>query len=133
MLEVNPSGGGEPNVLTPEDIASNPIGTELIFEDDKVRIWQIVLEPGQEAPVHTHHLDYTTITIEPSTLERLNGDGSIDRSVGTPGKVSRWYRSTRTHGLRNVGTTRFRNVIVELKGVPANFDHEEYQSPTDKE
>jgi hypothetical protein len=121
--------GGKTTVLTPEDIAINPIGTDLIFEDDQVRIWQIVLEPGQEAPVHTHHLDYTTITIEASTVERLNGDGSIDRSVGTPGKVSRWYRSTRTHGLRNVGTTRFRNVIVELKGVPANFDHEGYQSP----
>jgi beta-alanine degradation protein BauB len=115
-------------LLTPEDIATNPIGTDLIFEDDRVRIWQIVLEPGQEAPVHTHHLDYTTITVEPSTLERLNGDGSIDRSEGTAGKVSRWYRSTRTHGLRNVGTTRFRNVIVELKGVPANFDREDDQS-----
>lgn len=115
-------------MLTPEDIAENPIGTDLIFEDDRVRIWQIVLEPGQEAPTHTHHFDYTTITIEGSTLERLNGDGSVDRSEGVPGKVSRWYRSTRTHGLRNVGPTRFRNVIVELKGVPAVFDGEGYQS-----
>jgi hypothetical protein len=115
-------------VLTPEDIADNPIGTDLIFEDDRVRIWQIVLDPGQEAPTHTHHFDYTTITIEGSTLERLNGDGSVDRTEGVPGNVSRWYRSTRTHGLRNVGPTRFRNVIVELKGFPAVFDGEGYQS-----
>lgn len=26
-----------------------------------------------------------------------------------------------SHSLRNVGTKRFRNVIVELKGVPADF------------
>ena len=115
-------------MLTPEDIARNPIGTKLIFEDDRVRIWQIVLEPGQEAPAHTHHLDYTTITIEAATLDRLNGDGSVDRSVGEVGNVSRWYRSTRTHGLRNVGKTRFRNVIVELKGVPAIFDDEGVQA-----
>jgi hypothetical protein len=37
----------------------------------------------------------------------------------------RWYKSTPSHGLRNVGTTRFRNVIVEIKGLPADF--EKYQ------
>ena len=115
-------------MLTPDDVATNPVGTDLLFEDDRVRIWQIVLDPGQEAPVHTHHFDYTTITLEGATLDRLNGDGSVDRTESVAGRVSRWYRSTRTHGLRNVGTTRFRNVIVELKGVPAVFDHEDVSS-----
>jgi quercetin dioxygenase-like cupin family protein len=35
----------------------NPIGTELVFEDAHVRVWRIVLEPGDEAPWHTHALD----------------------------------------------------------------------------
>lgn len=115
-------------MLTPGEIAANPVGTELIFEDDTVRIWQIVLEPGQEAPFHTHHLDYTTITVEGGQLERLNGDGSVDRVESQSGRVMRWYKSTRTHGLRNVGSTRFRNVIVEIKGVAAAFDHDGHQS-----
>lgn len=108
-------------MLSPEDIAANPIGTHLIFEDDQVRIWQIVLEPGQEAPTHTHLLDYTTITVEGSTLERLNGDGSVDRTQPEPGRIMRWHQGTQTHGLRNVGNTRFRNVIVEIKDTPADF------------
>ena len=108
-------------MLTPEQIKANPIGTSLLFEDERVRIWEIVLEPGQEAPAHTHLLDYTTVTIEGATLERLNGDGTIDRSEAVPGRVLRWYQSTPTHGLRNVGTTRFRNVIVELKDQRADF------------
>jgi hypothetical protein len=110
-------------VLTPEEIAANPIGTRLIFEDDRVRIWEIVLEPGQDAPTHTHLLDYTTVTIEGSTLERLNGDGTVDRHEAIPGRTLRWYQSTPIHGLRNVGTTRFRNVIVEVKGLPADFEN----------
>src|SRR5438552_19030652 len=96
------SGGG--NLMTsPDDVRDNPIGTDLIFEDDRVRIWQIVLEPGQEAATHTHLLDYTTIAVEGSTLERLNGDGTIDRCETETGKIARWYRSTRTHGVRNGG------------------------------
>ena len=110
-------------MLSLAEIAANPIGTNLIFEDDRVRIWEIVLEPGQEAPTHTHMLDYTTVTIEGATLERLNGDGTIDRSEAQAGRVMRWYKSTPSHGLRNVGNTRFRNVIVEIKGLPADFEN----------
>lgn len=107
---------------TSNDPAVNPIGTELLFEDERVRVWQIALEPGQEASFHTHYLDYTTVTLEGDLVERANADGSVDRLEVRPGRVMRWYQSTQTHGLRNVGTKRFRNVIVEIKGVPADFD-----------
>ena len=102
---------------------ANPIGTDLIFEDDRVRIWQIVLEPGQEAATHTHHLDYTTVTISGSRTERINADGTVDISESKPGRTLRWYQSTRTHGLRNVGDTVFHNVIIEIKDKPADFEN----------
>ena len=108
-------------MVEPEAMKQNPIGTDLLFEDDRIRIWQIVLEPGEEAPFHTHLLDYTSISIEGDVVERPNGDGSVDRLPVTPGAFTRWYQSTPSHSLRNVGTKRFRNVIVELKGVPADF------------
>ncbi len=107
-------------MLTPAEIMANPIGTELIFEDEAVRVWQIVLEPGQEAPQHTHLLDYTTVTVEGATLERLNGDGTVDRIESVPGRFMRWYQGSLVHGLRNVGSTRFRNVIIEIKGAVAD-------------
>jgi hypothetical protein len=116
-------------MLTPAEAAANPIGTELVFEDDVVRVWQIVLEPGQEAPYHTHLLDYTTVTVEGATLERLNGDGTVDRIESVPGRFMRWYQGSQVHGLRNVGTTRFRNVIVEIKGAPANY-HQHANRPS---
>lgn len=101
---------------------ANPIGTHLLFEDEQIRVWQILLEPGQEAPVHTHENDYTTFTIEGDLVERPNGDGTVDRITVRPGRVMRWYQGTPRHGLRNVGTKTFRNVIFELKTVPADFD-----------
>jgi quercetin dioxygenase-like cupin family protein len=102
-------------VLTPAEIAANPIGTELIFEDDRVRIWRIELAPGEEAAFHTHELDYTTVVVEGDVVERPNADGTVDRIELQPGAVMRWYQGTLRHGLRNVGSKPFRNVIVEIK------------------
>lgn len=107
-----------------EDPASNPIGTELVFEDEHVRVWRIVLEPGEEAEFHTHHLDYTAISIEGDRIARVNGDGTVDQITVRPGAFTRWHQSTRQHGLRNVGSRRFANVIVEVKGLPVTFADE---------
>ena len=46
------------------DPKSNPIGTELVYEDDSVRVWRIELAPGETAGWHTHYLDYTTVVVE---------------------------------------------------------------------
>ncbi len=102
----------------------NPIGTELVFEDAHVRVWRIVLEPGAEAPWHTHELDYTSISIEGDVIERLNADGTTERIVVRPGAFTRWHQSTQRHALRNVGATRFSNVIVEVKSLPVRFGEE---------
>jgi glyoxylate utilization-related uncharacterized protein len=98
--------------------ADNPIGTELVFEDERVRIWRIDLAPGEVAAMHTHMLDYTTVTVEGDAVERLNDDGSVDLVPVTPGSYMRWHQGSLRHGLRNVGPGRFRNVIVEIKAVP---------------
>jgi quercetin dioxygenase-like cupin family protein len=99
-----------------DDPVQNPIGTELIYEDETVRVWRIQLEPGQDAPWHTHVLDYTTVTIEGGTVERPNDDGSVDRFELKPGDIMRGRDGTIRHMVRNVGATRFANVIIEQKG-----------------
>lgn len=93
----------------------NPVGTELVFEDDRVRVWRIDLAPGEVAPMHTHFLDYTSVIVEGDAVERLNADGTVDLLTVHPGDYMRWHQGSLRHGLRNVGSRRFRNVIVEIK------------------
>jgi beta-alanine degradation protein BauB len=100
---------------------ANPIGTAMVYEDDQVGIWRIELEPGEEAAFHTHYLDYTSIIVEGDVVERCNADGTRERLEVHPGAITRWYQSTQRHGLKNSGTQRFRNVIVEVKQLPADF------------
>ncbi len=98
------------------DPKTNPIGTELVYEDDAVRVWRIELAPGEVAGWHTHYLDYTTVVVEGDVVERPNADGTVDRIEVKPGAIMRWNQGTLRHALRNVGTKTFRNVIVEVKG-----------------
>src|SRR5438309_2834664 len=98
------------------DPKGNPIGTELVYEDDSVRVWRIELAPGETAGWHTHYLDYTTVVVEGDLVERPNADGTVDRIEVKPGAIMRWNQGTLRHALRNVGTKTFRNVIVEVKG-----------------
>ncbi|MCC6176931.1 MAG: hypothetical protein IT305_16600 [Chloroflexi bacterium] len=108
-------------MLSPAEISANPIGTDLIYEDERIRVWRIDLEPGQIADFHTHELDYTTVVVDGDVVERPNSDGTTDRITVKPGQIMRWYDGTQRHGLKNGGTKTFRNVIVEIKNLPADF------------
>ena len=94
----------------------NPIGTELVYEDDSVRVWRIELAPGETAGWHTHYLDYTTVVVEGDLVERPNGDGTVDRIEVTPGRdhaLEPGHPAARAAEHRDQA---FRNVIVEVKG-----------------
>jgi predicted metal-dependent enzyme (double-stranded beta helix superfamily) len=104
------------SAIPPHIPSDEHVGTHLLFEDDEVRIWSIVLEPGQSAKMHTHRLDYAVVTVQPGRNRRGNGDGSVDIMENQRGAV-RFDRvgAGQQHDLTNVGQTRYRNVIVELK------------------
>jgi hypothetical protein len=103
------------------------IATKKIFENDKVSVWEMVLEPGECTEVHTHSHDYVFYVLEGSTgevmdkhgnsvgkLEMKAGDSYFFRLIGQE-LVSGEFRIPVTHSARNVGTTRFREILVESK------------------
>jgi hypothetical protein len=40
-----------------------PIGTRVVFENDKVRIWQLKLAPGERSAVHHHDVDHILVQV----------------------------------------------------------------------
>ena len=40
-----------------------PIGTKLLFENDRVRIWEVRLAPGERGALHRHELDHVLVQI----------------------------------------------------------------------
>ena len=100
-----------PNQITSE------IGTELLFENDRIRVWQMVLQPGEESPHHRHEADYVFIYTTPSRMTAfLEGqapstaefeDGYVQYTEVGPGT---------THHIRNDATIEHRQILVEFKG-----------------
>ena len=103
------------------------IATKKIFENDKIAVWEMVLEPGESTGVHTHSRDYVFYVIEGSTGELTDKDGivlgNLDLKAGSTMSyrlegeelVAGELRVPATHSARNVGTTRFRDILVDTK------------------
>jgi hypothetical protein len=56
------------------------VGTQLLSESERVRVWHLEVRPGERLPVHRHVLDYSG---PPSP--RARGD-----PITTTGARSRW-------------------------------------------
>ena len=51
-----------------EQAISEKVGTRLLFENERVRVWDLQLAPGQSTGMHRHVNDYLYVVI---------GDGSL--------------------------------------------------------
>jgi hypothetical protein len=55
-------------------------------------------------------------------VERENDDGTVDRFDLKPGDLMRGREGTIRHMVRNVGPTKFANIIVEVKGTELRIE-----------
>ncbi len=103
------------------------IATRKLFEDNKIAMWEMVLEPGESTGMHTHSSDYVVHVIEGSTVEAADKDGNLLGSHEIKTGVTMFLRLEgqelvagdlrfpATHSARNVGSTRYREIMVETK------------------
>jgi beta-alanine degradation protein BauB len=97
------------------------VATTKLFENDRIRVWEMALEPGESSDVHHHTLDYILI--------QLNGDkiagifepdtggpyppGTVEGDVA-PGNVIYIERGG-IETAKNTGQEPYREILVELK------------------
>jgi hypothetical protein len=59
-----------------EENSSNPcVGTTLLSEDQRVRVWEIRLKPGERIHFHRHVLDYFWTAVTPGKAISHQADG----------------------------------------------------------
>ncbi len=89
------------------------VGTKFLYENEHVRTWSLVLEPGQSSDWHLHSTDYLFIVTEAGTLKAELDDGTESVSELSLGEVIMGQKGA-LHRVTNVGA-RYSNAIVELK------------------
>lgn len=97
--------------------ANRDVGTTLWFENERVRVWEVLLLPGERGPFHCHATDYFWTVVEPGQgLQRL-ADGSFtirDYRLGETRFLENSEAAPLIHDLENVGETPLRFVTVEI-------------------
>jgi len=102
------------------DTQYGDIATEVIFENDRVRIWRMDLAPGEETAMHRHECDNILVMISGDRIAAVP-------SPDTQGPYKEYLEADVEPGMviyvekggieiaRNVGRERYHEIIVELK------------------
>ena len=97
-----------------------PVGTRVLVDNDRVRIWQLELEPGERSATHRHELDYVLVQIdgdriaavpEPDTAGAYRDYIEADVAPGKTRYIARGGVETAV----NIGRRRYLEILIELK------------------
>ena len=96
---------------------SPEVGTQLLFENERVRVWDLRLAPGESTGVHRHEHDYLYVVIGDGRLQAADAEGSRGEAREMKDGDVRFseVEGEAVHEAFNVGEGLWRNIIVELK------------------
>jgi len=95
------------------------VGTRLLSETDRVRVWEIRLAPGERIGFHRHVLDYFWTAVTPGRARSHTQDGSVVEATYAAGDTRHFAYGTgeyKIHDLENVGDTDLWFTTVEFLG-----------------
>ena len=90
------------------------VGTEFKYEDEQVKVWDLVLEPGQSSDWHHHTNRYMFVVTRAGTLQTEHADGSVTTSDLQLGQVVKGIKNA-VHRVTNIGDALYSNAIIEMK------------------
>jgi hypothetical protein len=104
-----------------DELAAAPgnfdVGTTVWFENERIRVWEILLRPGERGAFHSHVANYFWTVVEGSRGLQRFADGTFvvrDYLVGETKYLEHTPETALIHDLENIGDTDLRFVTVEL-------------------
>jgi quercetin dioxygenase-like cupin family protein len=94
------------------DVVTVAPDVKVLLENDRVRVLESTLKPGEVEGMHTHPA-YVAYFLTPTTLKITTPDGNSSVKNPAAGKVL--YGDGATHQIENVGDTLQRVLVIELK------------------
>lgn len=92
------------------------VGSKLLSENDRVRVWEIRLQPGQRWHAHRHVLDYFWTAVTPGTSRQHTFDGTT-RDVSYGAGETRHFHFEEgeylLHDIQNIGDAELVFTTVE--------------------
>lgn len=95
------------------------VGSRLVSETERVRVWLIALQPGERLPFHTHVNDYFWTALSAGHARSRYADGRAADVAYAEGDTKHFTfgpGESMTHDIENIGDTLLRFLTVELLG-----------------
>jgi hypothetical protein len=103
-----------------ETKSSEQVGSRLLFEDERIRLWELSVAPNESLDEHIHRLNYAYFVTQGGLLRFADVDNPSEFNdvqftdnqvafipVSEEGRVDK--------RLTNVGENHHRNYIIEVK------------------
>ena len=93
------------------------VGSRLVSETERVRVWALSLRPGDRIGFHTHVLDYFWTAVTGGRARSHYADGRIDEVSYAPGDTKHHVFPAgefMIHDLENIGDTELTFTTVEF-------------------
>lgn len=100
-------------------VVAAPKHHRVLLENDRVRVLDTRIEPGEIVPVHTHRWPAAYHVLSWSDFVRRDAEGNVlvdSRMSKAAPPEAIWSEPLAPHSLENVGSTPLHVVSVELKG-----------------
>lgn len=100
-------------------IIAAPNSHRVVFENDQVRVLEVIVEPGVREPEHTHRWPSVMVTDQRARIRYFVGEGLVfespDPLPAKPGPHASWLEPEGPHSVENIDTGRLQALRFELK------------------
>jgi hypothetical protein len=99
------------------NVDNGHVGTRLLSVSDRVRVWEIRLQPGERVGAHRHVLDYFWVALVPGRSRQHTADGTTREVSYTAGETRHFTFGAGEyllHDLENIGPTEMVFSTVEF-------------------
>jgi hypothetical protein len=93
------------------------VGTRLWFENDRICVWEVRLQPGERGPFHAHTHRYFWTVVDGGIGRQRAADGTMitrEYHVGDTSYSEHTPDEPMIHDFENAGQAPIRFVTVEL-------------------
>lgn len=120
VSELKEAAGWSPELI--QDLELNlkngRVGTKLLSETERVRVWHLEIQPGERFGFHCHVLDYFWTALSHGSARSHYDDGRVVEVFYLPGDTKHLQFAAgeiSRHDLENIGQTPLQFVTVEFK------------------
>jgi predicted metal-dependent enzyme (double-stranded beta helix superfamily) len=105
-------------------VAAAPKSHHVLMENDRVRVVEVIIQPGEKEPVHTHRWPSVMMVDQAARIRYYDEDGEVAfespehedvETVNTTPPQTEWMEPEGPHAVANIDAQPYHAVRVELK------------------